>query len=306
MDPAHLPYAHCSITETQPPKGTQQPSQQGGRPLEMTVDRIDINGFEAELEFGNSKFIAPYIFYMRTTRYTALSTSGNSSLISTMQPSMKILVIFLCTPTSPGNSRLIWAFSRNFSIWVDKVIPRWMFHMGTNLVLDSDLYLLHAEERKIEEIGTANWHKTCFVPTKADALVVGFRRWLNKYGGGGVDWRGKYSGYLPPTAPKEQLMDRYTSHVVNCSDCNRVYKSLNALEIILQVASVGIIGIAAATNQGILSTAARTGLGILAIACFAASRWLAFFVHNNFRYHGYNHSFPEKVMLVVRKLSPTV
>ncbi|CAN1150024.1 Protochlorophyllide-dependent translocon component 52, chloroplastic [Linum perenne] len=220
-----------------------------------------------------------------------------------MQPSMKILVILICTPVSPGNSRLIWAFSRNFSIWIDKVIPRWMSHMETNLILDSDLYLLHVEEHKIKEIGTANWHKSCFVPTKADALVVGFRRWLNKYAGGGVDWRGKYSDDLPPTAPKEQLMDRYSSHVVNCSSCNSAYKGLNALEVILQVASIGLIGIVAATNQGTLSTVARTGLGILAIACFVASRWLAFFVHNNFGYHGYNHALPEKVMFLVRKLS---
>ncbi|CAN1355767.1 Protochlorophyllide-dependent translocon component 52, chloroplastic [Linum perenne] len=148
-------------------------------------------------------------------------------------------------------------------------------------------------------------HKSCFVPTKADALVVGFRRWLKKYAGDGVDWRGKYSGDLPPTAPKEQLMDRYSSHVVNCSSCNSAYKGLNALEVILQVTSVGLIGIVAATNHRTLSTVARTGLGVLAIACFAASRWLAFFVHDNFRCHGYNHALPEKVMFLVRKLSPT-
>ncbi|CAN1355764.1 Protochlorophyllide-dependent translocon component 52, chloroplastic [Linum perenne] len=220
-----------------------------------------------------------------------------------MQPSKRMSVIFICTPVSPGNSRLFWAFSRNFSIWTDKVIPRWMFHMETNLILDSDLYLLHVEEYKIKETG--NWHKSCFVPTKADALVVGFRRWLKKYAGDGVDWRGKYSGDLPPTAPKEQLMDRYSSHVVNCSSCNSAYKGLNALEVILQVTSVGLIGIVAATNHRTLSTVARTGLGVLAIACFAASRWLAFFVHDNFRCHGYNHALPEKVMFLVRKLSPT-
>ncbi|CAN1767796.1 hypothetical protein LINPERHAP1_LOCUS10398 [Linum perenne] len=139
-----------------------------------------------------------------------------------------------------------------------------------------------------------------------DAIVVGFRRWINKYAGGGVDWRGKYSGDLPPTAPKEQLMDRYWSHVVNCSSCNSAYKGLNALEIILQVTSVGLIGIVAATNHGTLPMVARTGLGILAITCFAASRWLAFFVYNNFHYHGYDHVLPEKIMFLVRRLGPSV
>ncbi|CAI0557924.1 unnamed protein product [Linum tenue] len=133
--------------------------------------------------------------------------------------------------------------------------------------------------------------KACFVPTKSDALVVGFRRWFNKYAGGEVDWRGKYSGDLPPTPPREQLLDRYWTHTVNCQSCSKAHKSLNALETILQVVAVGLVCVVAATMQGAMSTAARTGLAILATACFAASRLLAHFVHKNFRYHDYNHAF---------------
>ena len=47
------------------------------------------------------------------------------------------------------------------------------------------------------------------MPVKSDALVVGFRRWLNKYAGGQVDWGGKYSGSLPPLPPREQVFERY-------------------------------------------------------------------------------------------------
>nr|GFD37198.1 protochlorophyllide-dependent translocon component 52, chloroplastic [Tanacetum cinerariifolium] len=39
---------------------------------------------------------------------------------------------------------------------------------------------------------------------------------------------------LPPTPPREQLMDRYWTHVVNCSSCSAAYKALNALEVSLQ------------------------------------------------------------------------
>lgn len=38
------------------------------------------------------------------------------------------------------------------------------------------------------EAGISNWQKACFVPTKADADVVAFRKWLTKYAGGKVDW----------------------------------------------------------------------------------------------------------------------
>jgi hypothetical protein len=54
-------------------------------------------------------------------------------------------LVFICIPVSPGSSRLIWSFPRNFGIWIDKVVPRWIFHMETNLILDSDLYLLYVE-----------------------------------------------------------------------------------------------------------------------------------------------------------------
>ncbi|KAF9609181.1 hypothetical protein IFM89_013571 [Coptis chinensis] len=118
------------------------------------------------------------------------------------------LLIFICVPVSPGNSRLIWSFPRNVGVWIDQVVPRWMFHVGQNLILDSDLYLLHLEERKITDIGPSNWQRACFVPTKADALVVAFRKCLRKYSGGQVDFGTKYSGLLPPSPPKEQLMDR--------------------------------------------------------------------------------------------------
>lgn len=64
------------------------------------------------------------------------------------------------------------------------------------------------QERKIMDIGLSNWQKACFVPTKSDALVVGFRRWINKYAGGQVDWGTKFSGALPPSPPREQLLDR--------------------------------------------------------------------------------------------------
>ncbi|KAJ6961206.1 hypothetical protein NC652_000181 [Populus alba x Populus x berolinensis] len=193
-------------------------------------------------------------------------------------------LIFFCVPVSPGNSRLIWAIPKNYGVWIAKV-PRFINHSVTNIVLDSDLYLLYLEERKIMEIGASNWQKACFVPAKSDAFVVGFRKWLNKYAGGQVDWRGNYSGTLPPTPPREQLLDRYWSHVVNCPSCNSAYKGLNALEVILQFASLAFIGIAGATKHNVYTMVA------VAVVCFVGSKWLHQFIYKNFHYHDYDHAF---------------
>ncbi|CAK7339110.1 unnamed protein product [Dovyalis caffra] len=140
------------------------------------------------------------------------------------------------------------------------------------------------------EVGPTNWKATCFVPTKSDAKVVAFRRWLEKYSGGQINWGGKFSGELPPTPPKEQLMDRYWSHVVNCSSCSLAYKSLNVIEVVLPVISIGSIGIVAATKQNAMSAATRTSLVLMAILCFAASRWLAHFIYKNFHFHDDSHA----------------
>ncbi|KAJ6694608.1 IRON-SULFUR DOMAIN CONTAINING PROTEIN [Salix koriyanagi] len=275
LDPAHLPYAHYGLLTA--PKLQVKSDREGGGPLDLSVKKLDSQGFfENQDLFGDTKFIAPCISY-------ASSSPGDAPEKGSMQKRMAF--VFICIPVSPGRSRLIWIFPRNFALWIDKVVPRWIFHLKYNLVFDSDLYLLHQQERKFMDVGPANWQKACFVPTKSDALVVGYRRWFNKYSGGQVDWKGKYCGALPPTSPREQLFDRYWSHVVNCRSCNAAYKGLNALEVILQVASVAFIGVAAASKQN-----ANTMVAV-ALVCFAGSRCLAHFIFKNFHYHDYSHAF---------------
>ncbi|KAL5832377.1 hypothetical protein ACOSQ4_017731 [Xanthoceras sorbifolium] len=212
MDPAHVPYAHYGIMQLdQPPKA--KVDREGGKPLEVSVKKLDTNGFVGRQEWGNVKFTAPCTFCMYND---PVDVQGNGSASFTRtdkticgqnfreQPST--VFFFFCIPVSPGNSRLIWGFNKNVESWIEKIILQWLFHMKLNLLVDSDLYLLHIEERKIMEVGAANWQKACFVPTRLDALVVGFRRWLNKYAGCQFNWGGKFNGTdLPPTQPKEQV-----------------------------------------------------------------------------------------------------
>ncbi|XP_062000212.1 protochlorophyllide-dependent translocon component 52, chloroplastic-like [Rosa rugosa] len=141
------------------------------------------------------------------------------------------------------------------------------------------------------DAGITQWQKACFLPTKSDAPVAGFRKWLNKYAGGQVDWRGKFTGALPPTPPKEQLLDRYWSHVVNCRSCNAAHKALSVLKVVLQVVSFSLLGIVAAIKQGVLSSVVpRTALLATALLCFAGSKWLAHFIYKIFHFHDYNHA----------------
>ncbi|XP_038880155.1 protochlorophyllide-dependent translocon component 52, chloroplastic-like [Benincasa hispida] len=304
MDPAHVPYAHYRIIPA-PPSITNRvkADREGGRPLELIVEKLKADGFVGKQERLRHKFFAPCVYYFfldpELVQENVESSSKNdesvSSTANVKKPPTEIsqrrsFLVFFCIPVSPGKSRIIWAFPRNFGKWVNYIVPRWIFHIGQNLILDSDMYFLRVEEHKLEEIGTSNWHKACYVPVKSDALVVGFRRWLNKYAGGRVDWGGKYSGSLPPLPPREQVFERYWSHVVNCKSCNGAYKALNIVEVSLQVISIAAIGALALTKQNVISAAVRATIVTIAMLCFAASKWLSHFIHKTFHFQDYNHA----------------
>ncbi|MBA0644962.1 hypothetical protein Goklo_013127 [Gossypium klotzschianum] len=285
MDPAHLPYAHYGLIFNLTPK--VKVDREGGSPLGMEVEKLDNNGFNGKQDWGCSYFIAPCIYHA----FIDVDQRNGSAISETKKSNRRLCLVFMCIPVSPGKSRFIWSFPKNFGVWIDKIVPRWMFHIGQNLILDSDLYLLHVQEHKIMELEATNWQEACFVPTKSDAFVVGFRRWLNKYGGGTVDWKGKFSGALPPSPLREQLMDRYWTHVVTCKSCNTAHKGLKTLEVMLQTMSVISIGIVAVTKQNMISMVAKSTMVSMAIICFAASKWLAQFIYKNFHYHDYKHAF---------------
>jgi len=57
----------------------------------------------------------------------------------------RVMLVFFCIPVGPGRSRVIWAFPRNIGVWLHHITPRWLYHVGQNLVLDSDIFLLHVE-----------------------------------------------------------------------------------------------------------------------------------------------------------------
>ncbi|KAM7278310.1 hypothetical protein ACFE04_005444 [Oxalis oulophora] len=158
------------------------------------------------------------------------------------------------------------------------------------IIIDSDLIIVHVQEQRLKEVGPTNWQKAFFLLTKSDAFIVGMRKWLNNYAGGQVDWKGKFTGDLPPIPPREQVMERYQSHVANCRSCSSTYKGLQVLEIALQVTSILSAGILVCTYPNLMSPAARLAIVSMAFLCFLASRYLGYFIYKSFHYHDYDHA----------------
>ncbi|GJM96976.1 hypothetical protein PR202_ga13863 [Eleusine coracana subsp. coracana] len=201
------------------------------------------------------------------------------------------MVVELCIPVAPGRSRLIWVFPRNFGVWLYKMIPRWLSHTVTNRVLDSDMYLLHFEERKYAAAGLGNWQNACYVPTSSDTMIVAFRNWFRKYCKNQVGWATSQPDQLPPTPTKDKLLERYWSHVAQCTSCSAALKAMKALEVALQVASVAVVGFLAVANGTLVKSAVqRTAAVSAAVLCFAASRWLEDYIQKSFYFVDYVHA----------------
>ncbi|VAI23711.1 unnamed protein product [Triticum turgidum subsp. durum] len=216
----------------------------------------------------------------------------NSKACVASYPSVVQNNILWFYPVSPGKSRVIWAFPRNVGVWLDKVIPRWYYHIGQNAILDSDIYLLHIEERNFAAAGVENWQKAVYVPTSSDNMVIAFRNWFRKHCKSQVGWAAPTIGQLPETPTKDKLMERYWSHVAQCRSCSAALKTMKALEVALQVASVAVVGfLAVAKGTLVTSVVQRAAVVSLAVLCFAASRWLASFIEKNFYFQDYVHAY---------------
>jgi hypothetical protein len=87
-------------------------------------------------------------------------------------------------------------------------------------------------------------------------------------------------------------MDRYWSHVVQCTSCSAALKAMRALEVALQVASVAVVGFLAVAKETLVMSAAQRAVVVsAAVLCFAASRWLSNFIENNFFFQDYSHAY---------------
>ncbi|TKV90705.1 hypothetical protein SEVIR_9G046200v4 [Setaria viridis] len=202
------------------------------------------------------------------------------------------MIVAFCIPVAPGRCRLIWAFPRNTGVWLHKITPRWFSHSNTNSVLDSDIVLLHVEERNFAAAGLDNWHKVCYVPTSSDGMVVAFRNWFRKFCKNQVGWATQQVNQLPPTPSKDMLLERYWSHVVQCSSCSAALQAMKVLEVTLQVISVAVVGFLAVAKETLLTSVVQRILVVsAAVLCFAASRWLANYIEKTFYFQDYAHAY---------------
>lgn len=155
-DPSHVPFAH---------HGVQGNRKQGG-PLPLKITTSEPKLIEAKTE---GRFKTTITFEPPCRLEYAISFGDKGQQVG---------LITYCIPVSPGKSRIVAQFSRNFAKTLQKLTPRWWDHVKTrNLVLDGDMILLHQQERFLQE--ESDWKTAYKLPTSADRLVIAFRKWFD-------------------------------------------------------------------------------------------------------------------------------
>jgi len=242
-DPSHVPFAHHGI----------QGNRDRAMPIPLNIVRSTMDIIEAQVD---KPFETKITFEPPCRLEYDISFSGGEK---------KIGLLTYCLPVSPGKSRIVAQFPRNFAQRLNSIVPRWWDHIqNRNAVLDGDMVLLKQQESFLQD---KNWKTAYKMPTSADRLVIEFRNWFDRYCEGKLPW-GKVE--IDPTLEsREVLLDRYHQHTQHCSSCRNTLKTIQRLQLILvayfaiAISVVAVLPDSLRLSWGIyLAISALLGLGI--------------------------------------------
>lgn len=208
-DPSHVPFAHHGV----------QGNRNQAQPLPMEI----IESTQHRMEVQSGGRLQSRITFTPPCHLEYSIHLGNDRQVG---------LITYCLPVSPGKSRIVAQFSRNFAHGLHRWIPRWWNHIAVrNAVLDGDMVLLHHQERALQQHPAQTWKTAYKLPTSADRLVVEFRKWIDRYCGGEVPWGKLDSSASMVTLNRGEILDRYHQHTLLCSSCRQALNKVHQVQI---------------------------------------------------------------------------
>ncbi|TFI50736.1 pheophorbide a oxygenase [Mastigocladus laminosus UU774] len=271
-DPSHVPFAHHGV----------QGDRAQAKPIPIEILQSTANLIEA----GTIGRYQTTITFEPPCRLEYAIKFGDAG--------KQIGLVTYCVPVSPGKSRIVAQFPRNFANTARRFIPRWWNHISErNEVLDGDMVLLQQQEYFLQQTESSQSWKTAYkLPTSADRLVIEYRGWFDKYCHGQLPW--SEVGISVPeirniNENREQVLDRYKQHTQHCSSCRGALKVVQRLQIaLLAYFAITVAGVA------VLPDALRVQLGlplvITALLGLAAYAWLKFWLSPKFYFVDYVHA----------------
>ncbi|MDJ0733871.1 MAG: Rieske 2Fe-2S domain-containing protein [Nostocaceae cyanobacterium] len=216
-DPSHVDFAHHGL----------QGNRDQGQPIPMKIVQSTPNLIE--VKFDRS---------MRRTTITFEPPCRLEYAINIGNSGKQIGLVTYCIPISPGKSRIVTFFPRNFAKTLYDFTPRWWDHItNRNQVLDGDMIFLHQQEHFLQQRQLfESWKIAYKLPTSADRLVIEFRNWFDKYCQGNLPWNDvgiSISDRQKINDNRQELLNRYKQHTQHCSSCRGALKVIQRLQIFL-------------------------------------------------------------------------
>lgn len=270
-DPSHVPYAHHGV----------QGNRKNGQPLPIKIVQSTPTLIEAKIEKG----LRSTITFEPPCRLEYAIKIGDDA--------KQVGLVVYCVPVSPGKSRLIGQFPRNFAKGLMKIIPRWWEHLNTrHLVLEGDMILLQQQEYYLQEKQeTESWKTAYKLPTEADRLVIEFRRWFDTYCQGKLPWKqvGINDTKLIINDNRQEVLDRYHQHTQHCSSCRNALNNVKKLQfILLGFAIFSIVGCSIMSNE--FRQQWGLFLGGFVIFLLGIYSWLKWWLEPRFYFVDYVHA----------------
>ncbi len=267
VDPSHVPFAHHGL------QGNRNRAQ--SLSFEINESRIDYiagkitSGFKTSITF-QAPCLVEYEIPLGTEKQVGLVT--------------------YCVPISPGKSRLIVLFPRNFAKQIGWLMPRWWEHLTLrNRVIDSDMVILQQQEY-FNQQHPEDWKMAYKMPTAADRFVIEFRRWFDTYCGGKLPWEAMGITPEPLTihTNRQNVLDRYHQHTIHCTSCRNALKNTKWAKRILTGLAIATIATTAVLPN---SVRIRLGLGLLSFGgiCGAIAAVLHYKLEPGFYFVDYRH-----------------
>ena len=118
-----------------------------------------------------------------------------------------------------------------------------MKHILTMTFFDSDTMLLYKQEQYLRKHTSTETNsqqnmdivKNYIMPTSSDKSIRFYHNWLKKYPQQGQNLNKYISCDHTNELTREQVFDRYNSHMKHCSDCKQALQVINIIQIIAPI-----------------------------------------------------------------------
>ncbi|MGL5793903.1 MAG: Rieske 2Fe-2S domain-containing protein [Waterburya sp.] len=269
-DPSHVPFSHHGI----------QGNRESATPVPINIERSTPDLITA---YVLRNFKTTMLFKPPCQLEYCINLGGEKQLG----------LVTYCIPVSPGKSRLIAQFSRNFAKFFHYLTPRWFSHLKVrNQIIDGDMILLSIQESLLnKEKAFSSWKDVYKMPTQADRFVIEFRKWFDRYCQGSLPWQevGENAELIKVNLSREQILDRYQQHTLHCSSCRGALKNIQLLQKILLgnfAVTVSVVALMPDTIR------LKFGLPLIIVALLGLTTygWLKFWLKPRFYFVDYIHA----------------